>query len=125
MVNEAMRLQGKKIAVLLESDFCESEIWYYKLRFPEEGATVDFLTRLWGQKSLTFTGHDHRVPMDCDKSFEGMSDEQLRGYAAVIVPAGFVADRLRYSEDVITPPPAVKFLKRAFADKTILKGILC
>jgi protease I len=120
-----MRLKGKKIAVLLESDFCEYEIWYYRLRFPEEGAEVHFLSRLWGFESLTFKGHDHQVPMQCDKSFEGMSDEQLRGYAAVIVPAGFVADRLRYSEAVDQLPPAVEFLKRAFAAKTIFKGILC
>jgi protease I len=125
MVSEAMRLKGKRIGVLLESDFCEYEIWYYKLRFPEEGAAVDFLTRLWGFESLTFKGHDHQVPMECKLTFENMSDEKLRSYAAIIVPAGFVADRLRYSEAIDKLSPAVEFLKRAFAQKTIIKGILC
>ena len=27
------RLQGKKIGVLIESDFYEPEIWFYKFRF--------------------------------------------------------------------------------------------
>jgi protease I len=41
------------------------------------------------------------------------------------VPAGMVADRLRYTEDVHKLPPATEFLKRAFAEKGIIKGILC
>ena len=51
-----MRLRGHKIAILIESDFYEHEIFYYQLRFPEEGADVHFLTRLWGQPSLTGCG---------------------------------------------------------------------
>ena len=43
-----MKLQGKKIAVLIEGDFYEHEIWYYHFRFPEEGAELHFLSRLWG-----------------------------------------------------------------------------
>lgn len=49
-----MKLKGKKIAVLLESDFYEHEIFYYSLRFAEEGVDLHFLTRLWGQPSITF-----------------------------------------------------------------------
>jgi protease I len=59
------------------------------------------------------------------ESFEGMDDATLRSYAAFIVPAGMVADRLRYTEDVHKIPPATEFLKRAFAEKSILKGIIC
>jgi protease I len=119
------KLQGKKIAVLMESDYYEPEIWYYKSRFPEEGAQVHFLTRLWGQPSLTFSGHEYHVPFECNQSFEGLDDETLQGYSAIIVPAGFVADRLRYTEDINQLPPAVEFLKRAFAEKSIIKGIIC
>ena len=36
-----------------------------------------------------------------------------------------VADRLRYTEDVSKIPPATEFLKRAFAERGILKGIIC
>ncbi len=118
-------LKGKKIAVLLEGDYYEPEIWYYKWRFAEEGMEVRFLTRLWGCPSMTFKGHEYHLPMECGESFEGMSDAVLRSYAAIIVPAGMVADRLRYTEDIKKLPPAVEFLKRAFADKGILKGIIC
>lgn len=120
-----MKLQGKKIAVLIEGDFYEHEIWYYHFRFPEEGAELHFLSRLWGQPSLSFKGHEYHAPFECNESFEDMDDETLRSYSAIIVPAGMVADRLRYTEDVNKISPATEFIKRAFAEKSILKGIIC
>ena len=72
----------------MESDFYEDEIFYYKHRFPEEGIDIHFLTRLWGQERITFHGHEYKVPFEVSESFEGMSDEELRSYAAIIVPVG-------------------------------------
>jgi protease I len=83
------------------------------------------LTRLWGQPSITFVGHEYKAPFECRESFENMSDETLRSYSAIIVPSGIVSDRLRYSEDVNKIPPATQFLARAFAEKSIIKGIIC
>lgn len=120
-----MDLKGRKIGILIESDYYEPEIWYYKLRFGEEGMDVHFLTRLWGQERITFTGHEFRAPYECHESFEDISPEVLRAYSAIIVPSGMVSDRLRYTEDVKKIPPATEFLKRAFAEKSILKGIIC
>ena len=120
-----MKLKGKKIGVLLESDFYEHEIWYYHYRFPEEGAELHFLTRLWGQPYLTFKGHEYHAPFECHESFETIDDQELKTYSAIIVPAGMVADRLRYTNEVGQLSPATEFLKRAFAEKSILKGIIC
>jgi protease I len=120
-----MKLNGKKIAVLIESDYYEPEIAYYQHRFAEEGIELHLLSRLWGQPSLTFFGHEYRAPLQCDESFEDMSDEQLHGFDAVIVPSGIVSDRLRYTDDVNKLSPATEFLQRSFADASILKGIIC
>jgi len=120
-----VRLQGAKIGVLIEGDYYEPEIHYYQRRFPEEGAEIHFLTRLWGQPSLTFLGHEFRAPFEAHESFEGLDDEALRSYDAIIVPSGMVSDRLRYTDDVSVLPPATQFLKRAFAESGILKGIIC
>lgn len=120
------RLPGRKIAILMESDFYEPEIFYYQRRFAEEGAELHFVTRLWGQPVLTFLGHEYRAPFDVHESFEDIDDEGLRGLAAVIVPSGMVADRLRYSERPAEAlPPATRFLQRAFAERGVLKGIIC
>jgi protease I len=120
-----MPLHGKKVGILIEGDYYEPEIWYYQHRFAEEGVELHLLTRLWGQPMLEFLGHEYRAPLQCRESFEGMSDAELRSYAALIVPSGMVADRLRYTEDPEQPPPATEFLRRAFAEPTILKGIIC
>jgi protease I len=121
-----MNLKGKKIAILIESDFYEPEIFYYQRRFAEEGAEVHFMSRLWGQPYLTFHGHEYRAPFEVHESFEGIDDETLRSFDAVIVPSGMVSDRLRYSENPASElPPATAFLKRAFAEPNVLKGIIC
>lgn len=115
----------KKVGILIESDFYEKEIFYYESRFPEAGIELHFLTRLWGQSSITFKGHEQHYPFECNESFENMSEDELLSYAAIIVPSGIVSDRLRYSEQVPRLPPAAEFLKRAFAHKLIIKGIIC
>ncbi len=120
-----MQLTGRKIGILIESDFYEPEIWYYKFRFAEEGAEVVFLSKLWGQPGIEFKGHEFRAPFWCSASFETLTDAQLAEFAAIIVPAGMVSDRLRWSPDVKVLPDAVKFLQRAFANRKILKGIIC
>lgn len=118
-------LDGAQIGVLIESDFFEPEIHYYQRRFAEEGAEVHFLTRLWGQPAMTFTGHEWRAPFHAHESVEDVDDDALRRFAAVIVPSGMVADRLRFTEDVNELAPAVDFIRRAFAEPGILKGIIC
>jgi protease I len=120
-----MEQKKKKIGVLIESDFYENEIFYYKLRFAEEEIELHFLTRLWGQQGITFHGHEYKVPFECRESFENMDDETLNSYDAIIVPAGYVSDRLRFTTDINQLPPACEFLKRVFANKNIIKGIIC
>ena len=120
-----MSLKGRKIGILIESDFYEKEIFYYEHRFPEEGAELHFMTRLWGNSSLTFRGHEEHYPFECHESFENMDDDTLRSFAAIIVPSAIVSDRLRYTEDINKLAPAVEFIKRAFAEKGIVKGIIC
>jgi deglycase len=118
-------LAGHTIAVLMEGDYVESEILYYERRFAEAGAEVHFLTRLWGQPSLTFTGHEWRVPRTVDRSFEDVDDEALGSYSAVIVPSGIVSDRLRYTEDPDALAPATQFVARAMGTPGLLTGIIC
>jgi protease I len=86
---------------------------------------VHFLSRLGGNDSITFLGHELRAPFVCHESFEDISDEQLKEYDAIIVPSGMVSDRLRYTESLSQIPPATRFLRRAFAELGILKGIIC
>ena len=92
------RLDGKKVAVLIESDFYEPEIHYYQRRFPEEGAEIHFLTNLWGQPSLTFTGHEFKEPfgklhsvgvlrISCRRQQDACRDKMIGPKSRIAVPS--------------------------------------
>lgn len=120
----SMELSGKKVAVLLESDYYEPEIFYYDMRWAEEGIELDYLTRLWGQDELVFTGHEFRAPKAVRMSFEELGD-RIEEYSAIIVPSGMVSDRLRYTEDIAALAPATEFLIDAFSRPGLIKGFIC
>ncbi|WP_031076008.1 DJ-1/PfpI family protein [Streptomyces sp. NRRL S-118] len=119
------RLAGKRVGVLMENDFAEDEIAYYERRFAEEGARVELLTRLWGRDSLTFHGHGHRGTVHVTGDLEALDYHELSRLSALVVPAGMVADRLRYSEDVEREAPAVRLMRRAFGIPHLVKAFSC
>ena len=87
---------GKKIGILIENRFIEKEIFYYQSYFANAGYDVVLLTRLWGQPRLTFKGLEYQAEITAENSFEDLSDEDLKEYAAIIAPAGYVSDYLLY-----------------------------
>lgn len=119
------RLQGRRIGILMESDYVEEEIAYYRMRFAEEGAQVELLTRLWGSDSLTFTGHEQRAPIEVSGDLEKLDYDELSRLSALIVPSGMVADRLRYTDNVSRPAPAVEVMRRAFRLPNLIKAFSC
>jgi protease I len=118
-------LRGARVALLMESDYYEPEIFYYQRRFAEEEVRLDLVTRLWGQPEITFTGHEYRAPLTVTQGLEEIGDKELRSYDAIIVPSGMVSDRLRYSEKPLDLSPATELMKRAFAVPEVLKGVIC
>ncbi|MFC4035622.1 DJ-1/PfpI family protein [Streptomyces polygonati] len=119
------RLVGRRVGLLMESDFVEDEISYYRRRFAEEGAEVVLLTRLWGQQSLTFTGHETRAPITVSGDLESLDYGELTRLSALVVPSGMVSDRLRYTDDLAVPAPAVDLLRRAFRMPNLVKAFSC
>jgi len=103
---------GKKIGILLENRFIDREILYYQTRFAEEGLGPVFLTRLWGQEALTFRGMELGQEMTVRSSFDTLSESGLSEYGCILVPAGYVADYLLYSEKPKEKSPAVQFIER-------------
>ena len=47
-------LANRKVAVLVESQYIPVEMNVYREKFAEYGATVEFVSRLWGQPQQTF-----------------------------------------------------------------------
>jgi len=118
-------LTGLRIGILMESDFVEAEIDYYRLRFAEAGAEVKLYTRLWGNESLTFTGRELGGEVKVDGDLEALDYHELNALHALIVPSGMVSDRLRYSERPGGVAPAVQVMRRAFRIPRLLKAFSC
>lgn len=131
-------LAGKKIAVLMESEYIPHEIKCYQDRFTKLGATVHFMSRLWGQPSATFINDVD--PLGTDRNiyeFRVNIDFQnvdVNDYAAVLMAANYCSVRLRYFQppdgspvkpEQVKTAPAVEFFARSMANKSIVKGALC
>jgi protease I len=129
-------IEGKKVAILVETEFIPEEITAYRQRFPELGATVHFMSRLWGNESLRFVSDVDTVgkPLEyLDVSID-FQNVDINDYAAVIVSAGYTSVRLRYFQPPVGCPispeqtrtaPAVQFFAQAIANPKIVKGAIC
>src|SRR5512144_2855009 len=93
-------LAGKKIAVLVESQYIAAEIKCYQERFASYGATVDLMSRLWGQPKQTFVSEVEEAGRTTENLEVNIDFEQvnLDDYAAVIAAANYTTVRLRWNE---------------------------
>jgi len=128
-------LKGKKVAVLIETEYIPKEAKYYKEKFSSLGMEVDFMCNLWGKDKMTIVS-DVTTP---DESIESMdvkidiADIDVTDYAAVIMAANYCSVRLREippmsslgTIDDLKKPAAVNFFCDAMKNKKIVKGALC
>jgi len=140
-------LNGRKIAVLFESQYIPIEIRTYEEMFKKYGAEVHFMSRLWqddkepGSKSLEFiseveekekTPETKTVKIDFWDKIDSLDD-----YSAIIMAANYPSVRLRWladqdvggrnsiSEHSGREARAVKFFYKAMRNSKIIKGFPC
>jgi len=119
----------KKIGVLIEAHYDETEYNMFNEAFTKDGYEIEYLSYLWDQPNLTFTGNDHTSEVTVDKC---VTKIDINCYAAIILIGGYATDRLRYQAEIIpgkpNSSPAVEFLRKAIAqmEKGKLKiGTIC
>lgn len=129
-------LEGKKIAVLVETEYIPEEIAAYQNRFQELGATVHLMSRLWGQEHTTFVSDVDAVGKslkDLDVNID-FQEVDINEYAAVIMAANYTSVRLRYfqppegypiSPEQTRTAPAVQLFSKVMTNPRIIKGFLC
>ena len=83
-----MRLSGKRVAVLAETQYEDLELWYPLLRLREEGAEV----KVVGTGSAPSYESKHGYPVKVDLVADEASADD---FDAVVVPGGFAPDRMR------------------------------
>jgi len=89
-----MKLTGKKIAVLVEADYQDMEVWFPIFRLREEGAEVVVV----GTGSSTTYRGKYGYPITVDFSADQVHAEQFDG---VVIPGGWAPDRLRQYKTVL------------------------
>lgn len=128
-------LEGKKVAVLVETEYIPEEVNYYQKFFTKHGAQVDFLTYLWGASERVLVSDVDSV----DKALQSIlvknevADANPNDYAIVLCAANYVACRLREippmgslaDPSLLRSPAAVRFMASAMMNPQIVKGALC
>jgi protease I len=103
-------LQGKKIALMLEQQYQELEVWYPYFRLREEGAEV---VRVAPQAGLSYPSK-LGYPCPSDAAAREVKIETLD---AVIIPGGWCPDFMRRDESM------VKFIQACAARGMVLAAI--
>jgi protease I len=89
-----MSLEGKRVAVLVGDEYEELEVWYPLLRLQEEGAQCDLI----GLEAEQPAKGKHGYPAKSDK---GINDVSAADYDAIVVPGGYMPDKLRRSKAIL------------------------
>jgi putative intracellular protease/amidase len=131
-------LAGKKVALVVESQYIPGEIRLYQERFASYGAQVDLVSRLWGKPKATFystVDPESKTELETLEVTNDFDRVNLDDYAAVVVAANYTSVRLRWSEredvttgnaaEVARNVPAARFLRKAMQNPKIIKGLPC
>ncbi|MGL6076516.1 MAG: type 1 glutamine amidotransferase domain-containing protein [Fimbriiglobus sp.] len=89
-----MNLSGKRIAVLVEQQYQEMEVWYPVYRLREAGATVRLVGPEAGKTYASKLGY----PVKCDTNASDVTGADFDG---LIIPGGFSPDYIRRSEAML------------------------
>ncbi len=89
-----MELKGKRVAVLVEQQYQEMEVWYPVYRLREAGCQVTLVGPEAGQTYPSKLGYPA-------KSEKGIKDVSPNDFDAVVIPGGFAPDFIRRTEATI------------------------
>ena len=118
---------GKKVLVLVEEHYDETEYNVFNDFFPKQGIEIEYGSYLWGNEALTFEGNDKTSKVEVSTC---VSKVILEDYVGLILIGGYAMDRLRYETKVgaTNKAPAVELLRKAVElmdDKRLAIGTIC
>jgi protease I len=97
-----MSLAGKRVAVLVEQQYQEMEVWYPVYRLREAGCAVELVGPEAGKTYASKLGYPAKATL-------AAADARADSFAAVVIPGGFAPDYIRRSE------PMLKLVRDVYA----------
>ena len=113
-----MSLKGQSVAVLLEQQYQEMEVWYPVYRLQEAGATVVLVAPEAGKTYASKLGY----PAKADAAAK---DVQASDFAGIIIPGGFCPDYIRRSDAMLKLVRDADALKKPLAAICHGPWVLC
>jgi len=89
-----MSLHGKRVAVLVEQQYQEMEVWYPVYRLREAGCVVELVGPEAGKTYASKLGYPAKATLSA-------KDATADPFAAVVIPGGFAPDYIRRSEAML------------------------
>lgn len=106
-------MTNKRILVLIEEHYDETEFNVFNEFFPGHNISVDYASYLWGNESLDFEGNDKTSKVSVALC---VTKVNLEDYQGLILIGGYAMDRLRYQSELSgsrSRAPAVELLRNA------------
>src|SRR3954452_12824556 len=97
-----MALTGKRVAVLVEQNYQELEVWYPVYRLKEAGCEVVLVGPKAGETYPSKLGYPAKADLSA-------ADATAARFDAVVIPGGFAPNYIRRSE------PMLKLVREMFA----------
>lgn len=89
-----MPLKRKRVAILVEQDYQDQEVWYPYFRLTEEGAQISIVAPK--AKEVYLSKHGYPITSTCSSSAA-----LKRRFDAVVIPGGWAPDFLRRDPDMV------------------------
>jgi protease I len=105
-----MSLRAKRVAVLVEDNYENLELWYPVLRLSEEGAEVSIVGPKSGETYKSKEGYAAVADISMD-------DALAVDFDAIIVPGGFPPDRMRRYQAML------RLVREGFAKGRVVAAI--
>lgn len=108
MTNKDLPLSGKRMLAFVGDIYEDLELWYPKLRVEEAGAAVVVA----GPKADTHYSGKHGYPCTSDAAIDEVKESD---FDALLVPGGFMPDKLRRDQTVLDLVKAFDASKKPLA----------
>ncbi|NND99929.1 MAG: type 1 glutamine amidotransferase [Pirellulaceae bacterium] len=108
MSQHELPLVGKSVLILVGEIYEDLELWYPKLRLEEAGAAVTVA----GPQANTHYNGKHGYPCTSDAAIDQMDESR---FDALVVPGGFMPDKLRRDRVVLDLVAAFDSSKKPIA----------